>query len=184
MFLKVNQGSLIYSKLFAAIATEGLRNINFQKWQVENLPEFNNDVLTQRSPWYIYADVVGWKLTGEVDKKVWQPVKGWEGYYEPNKRTKAGKAMRDASTRHEASDLTAWSSSICSERPCLWAVNSQCQTVSLTMVSAIWCSMMQTTKTSTRRWQDNLKKSLAENGKLLRMLTMKRTKRSDKEEDK
>lgn len=95
MFLKVNQGSLIYSKLFTAIATEGLRNINFQKWQVENLPEFNNDVLTQRSPLYIYADVVGWKLTGEVDKKVWQPVKGWEGYYEPNKRTKAGKAMRE-----------------------------------------------------------------------------------------
>lgn len=95
MFLKVNQGSLIYSKLFAAIATEGLRNINFQKWQAENLPEFNNDVLTQRSPWYIYAEVVGWKLTGEVDKKVWQPIKGWEGYYEPNKRTKAGKAMRE-----------------------------------------------------------------------------------------
>lgn len=95
MFLKVNQGSLIYSKLFAAIATERLRDINFQKWQVENLPEFNNDVLTQRSLRYIYADVVGWKLTGEVDKKVWQPVKGWEGYYEPNKRTKAGKAMRE-----------------------------------------------------------------------------------------
>ena len=95
MYLKVNQGSLIYGKLFAAIATEGLRNINFQKWQAENLPEFNNDVLTQRSPWYIYAEVVGWKLTGEVDKKVWQPIKGWEGYYEPNKRTKAGKAMRE-----------------------------------------------------------------------------------------
>ena len=95
MYLKVNQGSLIYSKLFAAIATEGLRNINFQKWQAENLPEFNNDVLIQRSPWYIYAEVVGWKLTGEVDKKVWQPIKGWEGYYEPNKRTKAGKAMRE-----------------------------------------------------------------------------------------
>ena len=95
MFLKVNQGSLLYGKLFAAIMSEGLRNINYQKWQAENLPEFNGDVLTQRSPWYIYADVVGWKFAGDVDRKVWQPIKGWEGYYEQNKRTKAGKAMRE-----------------------------------------------------------------------------------------
>lgn len=95
MYLKVNQGSLIYSKLFEVLINEGLRYSNFKKWQVENLPEFNNDVLVRRSPWYMFADVVGWKLTGEVDKKVWQPIKGWEGYYEPNRRTKAGKAMRE-----------------------------------------------------------------------------------------
>lgn len=95
MYLKVNQGSLLYSKLFAALATEGLRNINFQKWMAENLPEFNDDVMTLRLPWYTFAEVVAWKFTGKVDKKVWKLVKGWPGYYEPNRRTKEGKSMRE-----------------------------------------------------------------------------------------
>ena len=94
-YLKVTQGSLIYGKLFEVVTNEALRYKDFKKWQVKNLPEFNGDVLTRRSPWYLYVDVVGWRLTGEVDKQVWQPIKGWEEYYEPNKRTKAGKAMRE-----------------------------------------------------------------------------------------
>ena len=95
MYLKVEQGSLIYGQLFAILTEDGLRNIMFKKWQVENLPEFNDDVLIQNNPWYLYPTVVAWKFAGEVDTKTWQPLKGWAGYYEPNKRTKAGKAMRD-----------------------------------------------------------------------------------------
>ncbi len=95
MYLKVKQGSQLFSKLFDALETDRLRNINFKKWQTENLPEFNGDILTRRSPWYLYSDIVGWRLEGEIDKKVWQPVKGFDEYYEPNKRTKVGKAMRE-----------------------------------------------------------------------------------------
>ena len=94
MYLKVEEGSPIYSKLFATITTEGLRQINFKKWQIENLPEFNNKVIVQHSPWYLYPSVIAWKFTGEVDTKMWQPMKGFDGFYEPNKRTKAGKEMR------------------------------------------------------------------------------------------
>lgn len=95
MYLKVEQGSPIYSKLFTILTTEGLRDINFKRWMRENLPEYNGNVLVHRSPWYIYANVEAWKFDGEVDRNTWQPVKGHEGYYEPNKRTKAGKAMRE-----------------------------------------------------------------------------------------
>jgi hypothetical protein len=95
MYLKVTMGSLLFSGLFDIINGERERNNQFREWQVKNLPEFNNDVLTHRSPWYMYADVVAWKFAGEVDTKTWQEIKGWKGYYEPNKRTKAGKAMRE-----------------------------------------------------------------------------------------
>ena len=95
MYLKIDQGSLLFAELFKILSDEAQRNANFKKWQEENLPQFNNDVLVQRSPWYIYSDVVAWKFEGEVDSKTWQPVKGWAGYYEPNKRTKAGKTMRE-----------------------------------------------------------------------------------------
>lgn len=95
MYLKVTMGSLLFSELFNIINGEQERNKQFKKWQVENLPEFNNDVLTQRSPFYMYAEVVGWKFVGEVDIKTWQEVKDWPGYYEPKRRTKAGKIMAE-----------------------------------------------------------------------------------------
>ena len=94
MYLKVEQSSLIYGKLSAILKEEGLRNIRFHQWQVKNLPKFDGKRLIQNHPWYMYPNVVAWKFTGEVDPKTWQATKGWDGYYEPNRRTKAGKDMR------------------------------------------------------------------------------------------
>lgn len=94
MFLKITMGSPMFSGLFTVLFKEKQRYTNFAKWQDENLPKFNGDVLKQRHPWHLYPRVVAWKFEGEVDDKVWQEVKGFPGYYEPKKRTKAGKEMR------------------------------------------------------------------------------------------
>lgn len=93
MYLKVTTDAPLFSELFNIFNDELERQNQFRKWQVENLPEFNGNVLTQRSPWYMYSNVVAWKFLGEVDMKTWQNVRGFEGYYEPNRRTKAGKEM-------------------------------------------------------------------------------------------
>ena len=95
MYLKIEQNSPMYAKLFDILKKEEQRNEDFIKWQEENLPEFNHNTLTQRSPWYIYSSVVGWKFEGDIDRKTWKEVKDWPGYYEPNKRTKAGKEMQE-----------------------------------------------------------------------------------------
>ena len=94
MYLKVEKGSPIYSKLYKILTTESLRYINFKIWMLENLPEYNGNVLVHLSPFYIFGNIEAWKFVGEVDRNTWQPVKDHEGYYEPNKRTEAGKAMR------------------------------------------------------------------------------------------
>lgn len=93
MYLKVNEDSPIYGDLYDVFATDNIRNINFVKWQQKNLPEYNREVLTQRSVLWLQPIIVGWKFVGEVDKKTWQPVKGFEGYYAPNLHTKAGRDM-------------------------------------------------------------------------------------------
>ena len=85
----------MYAELFDILTKEEQRNEDFKKWQVDNLPEFNHNILSQRSPWYIYDNVVGWKFEGDIDRKTWKEVKDWPGYYEPNKRTKAGKEMQE-----------------------------------------------------------------------------------------
>ena len=95
MFLKIDKGSTMYAGLFAILHGEQERRESFIKWQTRNLPEFGGEVLKRRSPWYIFADTVAWKFTGEVDAKTWQEVKGFPGYYEPKRRTKAGKAMQE-----------------------------------------------------------------------------------------
>lgn len=94
MFLKVNQGSMLFGPLFDIFHGEAERERNFNRWQKENLPEFG-EILTQNSPYLLYGRIIGWQLLGEVDRKVWQPFNGYEGFYEPNRRTKAGKAMRE-----------------------------------------------------------------------------------------
>ena len=94
MFLKITMGSPLFSGLFTVLSEEKQRVINFEKWQVVNLPNYNFNVLTQQSPYHLFKSPVAWKFEGEVDNKVWQEVKGFPGYYEPNKRTKAGKEMR------------------------------------------------------------------------------------------
>lgn len=94
MFIKVNQSSIMFAPLFTIFNNEAEREKNFNRWQKENLPEFGQ-VLSQRSSYELYARVIGWQFKGEVDKKVWQPIKGYEDCYEPNKRTKAGKRMRE-----------------------------------------------------------------------------------------
>lgn len=95
MYLKIEQNSPMYAELFDILTKEEQRNEDFKKWQVENLPEFNHNILSQRSPWYIYDNVVGWKFEGDIDRKTWKEVKDWPGYYEPNKRTKVGKEMQE-----------------------------------------------------------------------------------------
>ena len=95
MFIKVNQSSMMFSPLFTIFHDEAEREKNFNRWQKENLPEFGQ-VLSQKSSYELYARVIGWQFKGEVDKKVWQPIKGYEDCYEPNRRTKAGKQMREA----------------------------------------------------------------------------------------
>lgn len=95
MYLRIDKGSMMYAELFTILHDERQRLESFDKWQRENLPEFGGEVLKQRSPWYIFADTVAWKFTGEVDTKTWQEVKGFPGYYETKRRTKAGKAMQE-----------------------------------------------------------------------------------------
>ena len=95
MYLKIDKGSMMFAELFTILHGEQQRMESFKKWQKENLPEFGGEVLTQRSPWYIFADTVAWKFMGEVDTKTWQEVKGFPGYYETKRRTKAGKAMQE-----------------------------------------------------------------------------------------
>ena len=95
MYFKVNQGSKLSAELKKILSTEKERAYKFKIWQKENLPEFNNEVLTQRHPWYLYPDVVAWKFTDVVNSATWQEIKGWPGYYEPKKRTKAGKEMAE-----------------------------------------------------------------------------------------
>ena len=94
MHLRIDKESPMYGELYDILQKEQKRHEDFKEWQVNNLPPFNAKVLSQRSPFYIYPNTVGWKFEGDVDPKVWQNVKGWPDYYEPNKRTKAGKAMR------------------------------------------------------------------------------------------
>lgn len=94
MFIKVNQSSIMFAPLFTIFNNEAEREEKFNRWQKENLPEFGQ-VLSQRSSYELYARVIGWQFKGNVDKKVWQPIKGFEDCYEPNKRTKAGKKMRE-----------------------------------------------------------------------------------------
>ena len=74
----------MYAELFDILKKEEQRNEDFK----------NDNILTQYSPWYLYPSVVGWKFEGDIDRKTWKEVKGWPGYYEPNKRTKAGKEMQ------------------------------------------------------------------------------------------
>lgn len=83
----------MYDKVSGVIKLERKRNRNYNKWQVENLPDFNKDVLVRFSAWYMYDEVIAWKFVGIVNRKVWQPFKGYDGFYEPNKRSNAGKAM-------------------------------------------------------------------------------------------
>jgi hypothetical protein len=87
--------SPLFGKLSDVINGELQRIDQFRKWQKENLPEFNGEALLRRSTWYLYSDVVAWKFSGTVDTKAWQEVKGFPGYYEPKKRTKAGKEMAE-----------------------------------------------------------------------------------------
>ena len=98
MFFKIAKGSQLFNELFDIINGERERYSQFREWQVKNLPEFNNEVLTQHSAMYLYADVVAWKFVGEFDIKTWQEVKGWKGYYEPKRRTKSGKEMAERIT--------------------------------------------------------------------------------------
>lgn len=99
---------MLFSDLFSVLEKERRRYENFKTWQRENLPEFNGKVLTQKRPSHIYPSSVAWKFDGEVDRKVWQPVKGWDGYYEPNKRTKAGKAIRERIDEARGEVFSRW----------------------------------------------------------------------------
>lgn len=85
----------MYAELFKILIDERLRMESFKKWQVDNLPEFGGKVLKESSPWYIFADTVAWKFIGAVDMKTWQEVKGFPGFYETKRRTKAGMAMQE-----------------------------------------------------------------------------------------
>jgi len=95
MYLKVEKDSPIYGKLSQIFIEEDQRNKSFKKWMTEHLPPFNGDVITERMAWSLSVVVVGWKFDGEVDSKTWQPMKEFPDYYEPNRRTKAGKRMRE-----------------------------------------------------------------------------------------
>lgn len=96
MYFKIKKGSQLYEQLFEILDQEFNRESAFETWMKDNLPEFNGDCLVKHSLLYMYATVVAWKFTHEVDKNIWKPLKGYEGYFVPNKHTKAGKAM-DAS---------------------------------------------------------------------------------------
>lgn len=93
MYFKIKKGSQLYEQLFKILDKEFIRESQFESWMKDNLPEFNGNCLVEHNPWYMYATVFAWKFTDEVDKNIWIPLKGYEGYFVPNKRTKAGKAM-------------------------------------------------------------------------------------------
>lgn len=93
MFLKINKDSALFAKLHLPLIVDFQRHFNFLQWQVENLPDFNGDVLKQSNVYYLYPEIVGWKFSGEVDKRLWKPVRGHDGYYAPNKRTKEGEKL-------------------------------------------------------------------------------------------
>ena len=95
MFIKIKKGTPLWTSLFLIMDEEQKREENYRKWQRENLPAFDEEVLQERHYYCMYPYPVAWKFKGEVDAKVWKPVKGYPGYYEPNNRTKVGKAMQE-----------------------------------------------------------------------------------------
>ena len=94
MYIKIKKGTSLWTSLFTILSEEEQRSENYIKWQRENLPEFDDKVLQQRHSYCLYPYAVAWKFKGNVDAKVWKPVKGYPEYYKPNKRTKVGKEMQ------------------------------------------------------------------------------------------
>ena len=95
MYIKIKKGTPLWTSLFIIMDEEQKRAEKYILWQRDNLPAFNDEVLQERHHYCMYPYAVAWTFEGDVDAKVWRKVKGYPGYYEPNNRTKFGKAMQE-----------------------------------------------------------------------------------------